>query len=101
MKNNPFVLALALFLSLTAPSLAVTTAKFTLVNTAWTDLGPGPMLLSFKGSGVFAIADTAPAIPLGEGFTMISGDSFYVSSTSHVWATTQGAAGVVAYVAAY
>ena len=94
-------LALLSLLLVSPLMAATTTTRFALTNTAWTDLGAGPMLLSFKGSGVFAVADTTPAIPLGEGFTMISGDSFYISSTSHVWGMAQGSAGVNAYVAAY
>jgi hypothetical protein len=90
---------LSLFLA--SPLAAATTAKFTLTNTAWTDLGAGPLLLSFKGSGVFAVADTTPTLSLGEGFTMISGDSFYINSTSHVWGSAKGAPGVTAYVSAY
>ena len=95
------VLMLVLVTALAAPALAVATAKFTLTNTAWTDLGAGPLLLNFKGSGVFAVADTTPSIPLSEGFTMLSGESFYVSTTSHVWGMAQGNPSVTAYVAAY
>ena len=100
MKTN--MRALALFLLLASPLMAATaTVKFTLSNTAWTDFGAGPLLLSFKGAGVYAVGDVAPTIPTTEGFTMISGDSFYVSSTSHVWGMAKDNKGVTAYVAAY
>ena len=49
-----FALASLLMIS---PAFAVSTAKFTLTSAAWTDLGAGPLLLSFAGSGVFAIGD--------------------------------------------
>jgi hypothetical protein len=101
MTMKRLVFALALVMALAAPALAVTTAKFTLTNAAWTDLGAGPLLLTFKGSGVFAVGDATPSIPKSEGFTMISGDSFYINSTSHVWGMAQGAPSVTAYVSAY
>jgi hypothetical protein len=79
-------------------SAAVVTNKFTLANTAWTDLGPGPMLLSFRGQGVYAIGDVAPAL-LGGGFTRARGGSIPVNTTSHVWAMSASAANVDVYVA--
>ena len=92
----------ALLLVSIAPLEAVTTAKFSVSNAAWTDLGAGPMLLSFRGSsGVFVVADTTPAIPIGEGFTIMAGDSMRVESTSHVWAASKDNLGVVAYVSAF
>jgi hypothetical protein len=101
MTMKRLLLASLMLLSLTALVFAVSTVKFTLSNTSWTDFGAGPMLLTFRGTGVYAVSDVTPAIPTTEGFTMISGDSFYVSSTSHVWGMAQGTAGVTAYVAAY
>ena len=86
-------------LLLASPAFAVSTAKFTLNSASWTDLGAGPLLLSFTGSGVFAIGDAAPVIPLSEGFTMIAGESVNVSTTSHVWAMAKGAPSANAYVA--
>jgi hypothetical protein len=105
MMMNMRVVALLLLLvsplSLPKGEAATATVKFTLDNTHWVDLGAGPMLLTFRGTGVYAVGDVTPAIPTTEGFTMISGDSFYVSSTSHVWGMAKGSAGVTAYVAAY
>ena len=100
MKRLVFVLALVLALTV-APALAVATAKFALTNTSWTDLGAGPMLLTFKGNGVYAVSDATPTIPLTEGFTMITGESFHIATTSHVWAMATSNLGVTAYVAAY
>ena len=91
----------ALFaLSLTA-AMAVTTTKFVLNNTSWTDLGAGPMLLGFTGGAVYAIGDTTPTIPKSEGFTIPSGESFKVDTTSHVWGMAKDVFGVNAYVSAY
>lgn len=92
----------ALFaLSLTAAAMAASTTKFVLTNSAWTDLGAGPMLLGFTGGGVYAIGDTTPAIPKSEGFSIPSGESFYISSTSHVWGMSRDMFNVNAYVSAY
>ena len=94
-------LILGLFaLSLMAsPAFAVATTKSVLANTAWTDLGVGPLLLCFKGaSGVYAISDTTPSL-VNEGFTMLSGDSVSLKTTSHVWATSRDALGVTAFTA--
>jgi hypothetical protein len=82
-----------------APALgAVATAKYTLTNSGWTDLGAGPLLLAFRGTGVFAIGDTTPTL-VGEGFGVRPGRSKPLKTTSHVWATAKGAFGVDAYVA--
>jgi hypothetical protein len=91
----------ALLLASITPLFAVTTAKFAVTNAAWTDLGAGPMLVSFRGDGAFAVGDITPTIPVGEGFSILSGDSFKVDSTSHVWATSKTNSGVTAYVSAY
>lgn len=89
----------AFLLASILPLGAVTTAKFALTNAAWTDLGAGPLLLSFRGSsGVYAISDATPSLT-SEGFTMIAGDSAPIKTTSHVWATSKDALGVTAYVA--
>lgn len=87
-------------LSLTS-AFAVVTTKFVLNNTSWTDLGAGPMLLGFSGGGVYAIGDTTPTIPKSEGFTIPSGESFKVDTTSHVWGMAKDVFGVNAYVSAY
>ena len=79
---------------------AVGTTKYTLTNSAWTDLGAGPLLLSFRGRGVYAIGDTTPAL-LGEGFTRARGGTIRVSTTSHVWAMSASAANVDVYVSPY
>jgi hypothetical protein len=92
-------LAFLVALAIIAPALAVVTTRFALTNTAWTDLGTGPMLLTFNGLGVFAISDTSPSIPLTEGFTIISGESFDISTTSHVWGMAKSSSGINAYVA--
>ena len=88
-------------LSLTAVLAATVTTKFVLNNTSWTDLGAGPMLLGFTGGAVYAIGDTTPTIPKSEGFTIPSGESFKVDTTSHVWGMARDAFSVNAYVSAY
>jgi hypothetical protein len=93
-------LAVLFVLSLTA-AFAVVTTKFVLNNTTWTDLGAGPMLLGFTGGAVYAIGDTTPTIPKSEGFTIPSGESFKVDTTSHVWGMARDAFSVNAYVSAY
>jgi hypothetical protein len=90
-----------LVLSLTSAMAAVVTTKFVLNNTSWTDLGAGPMLLGFSGGGVYAVGDTTPTIPKSEGFSIPSGESFYISSTSHVWGMSRDVFNVNAYVSAY
>ena len=95
MKTIVIAVALAL---LASPASAVTTTKFVLANAGWTDLGTGPLLLGFAGSGVYAISDTTPSFK-GEGFTMISGDSVSLNTASHVWAMSPSSSGVSAYVA--
>lgn len=99
----PTIRTLSLILALLAtPAMAVTsTVRFVLDNAHWTDLGPGPLLLGFKGAGVFAVSDTTPTIPLTEGFTMISGDSRYITAASHVWAMSLNNQPANAYVSAY
>jgi hypothetical protein len=79
---------------------AVTTVKYP-VSGAWVDLGAGPLRLGFTGDGVYAIADTTPAIPKSEGFSIPSGKSARVETTSHVWAMSKSNFGVNAYVSAY
>jgi hypothetical protein len=94
----------ALFLAaLASPAGAVTTVKTAVLSTAWTDLGAGPMLLSFTGVAYFAVADTTPVatIPVGEGFQILSGSSFRIDSTSHIWVSSPGNAGVNAYSSVY
>ncbi len=90
---------LALALLGASPAWAIATTKFTLTNGSWTDLGAGPLHLTFKGAGVYAVADATPTLPAGEGFRIASGDSVNVRTSSHVWAMAQGAAGVTAYAA--
>jgi hypothetical protein len=87
----------ALLVSAT-PAFAVATTKYALTNSGWTDLGAGPMLLSFQGSGVFAVGDTTPTL-VNEGFGIRAGRSFPIKTTSHVWAKAPGAFSVNAYVA--
>lgn len=82
-----------------APALgAVATTKYSLTNSGWTDLGAGPLLLAFRGTGVFAVGDTTPSLG-GEGFGVRTGRSFPLKTTSHVWARAPGAFGVDAYAA--
>ena len=94
---------LALLLVLPVPAGAVTTVKTPVLSTAWTDLGAGPLLLSFTGVAYFAVSDTnpAPGVPIGEGFQILSGSSFHIDSASHVWVSAPGPVGVNAYVSAY
>jgi hypothetical protein len=88
-----------LLLALASPCLAATaTTKFQLTNAGWTDFGAGPLHLTFRGQGVYAIADATPTLT-GEGFRLISGDSVNVRTPSHVWGMATGAANVDAYVA--
>jgi hypothetical protein len=92
-------IALMLIAAGTSSALADTTAKYALSNAGWTDLGPGPMLLSFNGpTGVFAISDATPTLK-AEGFGKARGGSIRVVTPSHVWATATGNYGVTAYVA--
>jgi hypothetical protein len=98
MKRLLFV---ALFILSLSSAMAVVTTKFVLDNTTWTDLGAGPMLLGFTGGAVYAIGDTTPTIPKSEGFTIPSGESFKVDTTSHVWGMAKDVFGVNAYVSAY
>ena len=84
-----------------SPAFAATTGKIALTGSAWTDLGAGPMLLGVTGGAVYAIGDTTPAIPKSEGFSIPSGESFYISSTSHVWGMSRDVFNVNAYVSAY
>lgn len=44
-------LGLAAFLA-PLPAEPASMAKFTVNNTGWTNLGTGPLLLSFRGAGV-------------------------------------------------
>jgi hypothetical protein len=88
-----------LLASVATSAFAVATVKTTLVQSTWTDLGAGPLLLRFNGDGVYAIGDATPTIPPGEGFAIRAGKSVKVMTTSHVWATSRGNASVSAYVA--
>ena len=91
------VLATALSM-LASPLLAATaTTKFVLTNAAWTDLGAGPLLLSFKGDGVYAVSDTVPS--LTGGFTRARGGSIPIDTASHVWAMAASANGAAVYAA--
>jgi hypothetical protein len=92
-------MALMLVAAGASPAAADTTTKFALSNSGWTDLGPGPLLLSFTGiGGVFAISDTTPSFK-NEGFGKARGGSIKIPTPSHVWATTKDVYGVMAYVA--
>ena len=91
-----FLFALAVS---TAPALgAVATTKYTLTNSGWTDLGVGPLLLAFRGVGVFVVGDATPSLN-AEGFGIRAGRSFPLKTTSHVWARAPGAFSVDAYAA--
>ena len=91
------VLATALSM-LASPLLAATaTTKFVLTSAAWTDLGAGPLLLSFKGDGVYAVSDTVPS--LTGGFTRARGGSIPIDTASHVWAMAASANGAAVYAA--
>jgi hypothetical protein len=92
---------LALLALLLFPSLAhaqTVTTKFSLNNTAWTDLGPGPLMLGITGVGVYAIGDAAPTITR-EGLNIVSGEAGPVFSASHVWAMMKDAPSGIAFVA--
>jgi hypothetical protein len=95
-------LAIALMLiaaGTSSAAAATTTAKYALSNAGWTDLGPGPMLLSFNGpTGVFAISDATPTLK-AEGFGKALGGSIKIPTPSHVWGAATGNFGVTAYVA--
>jgi hypothetical protein len=101
MTMKKWLSALICALALLSPTdgKAVTTTKFALSSTAWTDLGVGPIIVSPNGSIVYAIADTTPAIPLNEGLKVLSGGSTVINTASHVWAMNQGASGASVYVA--
>ena len=94
---------LVLLLLASTPAWAVTTTKATLTNAGWTDLGVGPMLISFRGAAGFAVADTTPAaaVPIGEGFQILNGSSFRVETTSHVWGSASGNSSVTVYTSQY
>ncbi len=92
-----FALGLAALAAAPLDAATVTT-KTPLTNAGWTDLGAGPLLLSFRGSGVYQIADATPSI-VSEGFTIPQGGSVNLNTSSHVWAMAQGASGVDAYTA--
>jgi hypothetical protein len=77
---------------------AVVTTKYLVANSAWTDLGAGPMLLSFRGDGVYAIGDTTPSLA-DEGLHIRVGDSLPLSTTSHVWVRATSANSVSVYTA--
>lgn len=96
-----WLLAFICAVALLAPieGKAVTTTKYALSSTAWTDLGVGPIIMSATGSIVYAIADTTPAIPLNEGLKILSGGSIVINTTSHVWAMNQSSSGASVYVA--
>lgn len=95
------LLALAFLAASIAPLEAVTTAKFTLTNASWTDLGAGPLLLNFRGDGAFAVGDVTPTLPIGEGFSIPANASYRVETASHVWGASKSNLGVTAYVSAY
>ena len=77
-------------------SAAVGTTKYALTNAAWTDLGVGPMFLSFTGSGVYSIGATSPSLT-DEGFSIRRGGSIHLTTTSHVWVRATDASSVSAY----
>ena len=85
-------LALALAVFGVAPSLAATaTTTVALSQTAYTDLGAGPMLLGANGGAViYQVADSQPATPTA-GLLQQSGDPpVFVQTSSHVWAIASG-----------
>ena len=88
-------------LAVSSAFAATTTGEIALTNTAWTDLGAGPLTLTLVGDGVYAISDTTPALPFGEGFTIRSGKSVLVDTPSHVWASARGGASVSAYASPF
>jgi hypothetical protein len=95
-------LALAAPLAVTQPPPAravVATTKFLLNPTTWTDLGAGPLLVSFTGSAVYAVSDTTPTL-VSEGLQIPSGTSLILGNTaSHVWAISIGPGAANAFVA--
>jgi len=80
---------------------AVATQQIALVNSAWTDLGAGPMKLSAVGGPiVYVIADTAPGSLTAPGYALSSSmGPVDVNSASHVWALAQPGYGSTALVA--
>ena len=86
-------------LAVVSANAAVVTTRTPVTNAAWLDLGAGPMMLSFKGTGAYAIADTTPTIPASEGFSIAAGDTAKIKSTSHVWVMATSAAEVTAFCA--
>jgi hypothetical protein len=104
MKKLAFVFALLACLACLAPTPAeaATTSKVTVTNTAWTSLGAGPLVLTFRGDGVYAVSDTIPvgsSPPLAEGLKVPAGTSVVVNTASNVWAMSSSPLGVDVYYA--
>lgn len=78
---------------------ATTTTTVALSTTTWTDLGPGPILLSGNGSMVYAVSDTAPSLTGGVGFPLPPNAAVTVNTTSHVWGLATNPYNVKAIVA--
>ena len=79
--------------------MSVSTTPVALSTSAWTDLGPGPMMIGANGARLaIAIADTQPALATA-GFGLDTSDGpAHVPRATHVWALAM-AAGARALVA--
>jgi hypothetical protein len=85
MKILWMTFVLSLMLTIGHLHAATSTTAITLNNSTWTDLGAGPILLSFNGSAVFAVSDTAPTLTGGIGFPIPPSAAVTVNTASHVW----------------
>jgi hypothetical protein len=106
MKRFAFVFAFLACLACLAasPASAITTSKVTVNNSAWTSLGTGPLIVTFRGDGVYAVSDTTPvgsSPPLAEGLKVPAGTTVVVSTNSTVWAMSTSPLGVDVYTAPY
>jgi hypothetical protein len=70
----------------------IVTTPTTLSNSAWSDLGPGPMFIGLASgwSAIYAIGDSAPSL-VARGYPVpAAGQNVFTSS--HVWALAVGSA---------
>lgn len=90
------------FLALMAPQAAqpqVSTTLRTITNASWQDLGVGPLLISPNSAIAFVIGDTAPTLPVAQGFKLAAHDLRSINTASHIWVVATGAATVTVFVA--
>jgi hypothetical protein len=69
--------------------MAVSTTQTIVTNSAWTEIGPGPMALqALEGESYIAIADSAPSnAVIGESFVLRPRDGYRdFDTTSNLWA---------------